>query len=76
MKIAPASLTSESVAQAPNKGGVVDQPAGKVASPIKEKLEELGLNPNKQGFQDKFKMQKSGLNFKANPEYGGFTEES
>ena len=63
------SESSESVAQAPNKGGVVDQPAGKVASPIKEKLEELGLNPNKQGFQDKFKMKKmAGL--PRNPDYG------
>ena len=70
------SESSGSASQTPVKGGVVDQPAGKVASPIKEKLEELGLNPNKQGFQDKFKMQKSGLNLKANPEYGGFTEES
>ena len=70
------SVASGSAAQAPVKGGVVDQPAGKVASPVKEKLEELGLNPDKRGFQDKFTTQKSGGYFKATPEYGGFTEES
>ena len=58
----------------PDTGGIVDAPAGKKASPIQDQLDKLGLDPNKKGFQDKFKMQKSGLNFKANPDYEGFTD--
>ncbi len=51
---------------------ITDAPANKIGgpSPIVQQLQRFGVDPNKASLQNKLKMQKSGLNYKADPFYG------